>query len=138
VQDGCDSVNRVEGLLAEVELDMDGPGNHAQQASNWMRAAGCPADADQVERRASARSRILKKGKLILPNNISVYDCLIRDISQTGARLTCEQTGLLPNELQLMFFAIREVRYVRVVWRRPGELGVEFLTPARPAPHLLL
>ena len=81
---------------------------------------------------------MLKKGKLILPNKISVHDCVIRDLSQTGARITCEETGNLPNELQLMFFAIREVRYVRVVWRRPGELGVEFLTPARPAPHLHL
>ena len=46
---------------------------------------------------------------------------------------------MLPNELQLMFFAIREVRYVRVVWRRPGELGVQFLTPAqaRSAPPYL-
>ena len=117
---------------------MDGPGNHTQQSASWMRAAGRAAEADQVERRASPRSRMLKKGKLILPNKISVYDCVIRDLSQTGARITCEETGNLPNELQLMFFAIREVRYVRVVWRRPGELGVEFLTPARPAPHLHL
>jgi hypothetical protein len=35
-----------------------------------------------------------------------------------------------------MFHAIREVRYVRVVWRRNGEIGVEFLTPARPASNL--
>ena len=90
----------------------------------------------QIERRGSPRSRILKKGKLIHPNNTSVFDCMIRDISATGARLSCEQTGLLPNELQLMFFAIREVRYVRVVWRRPGEIGVQFLSPPRSALHL--
>jgi hypothetical protein len=67
---------------------------------------------------------------------MSVFDCTIRDMSETGARLSCEETGLLPNELQLMFHAIREVRYVRVVWRRNGEIGVEFLTPARPASNL--
>lgn len=90
------------------------------------------------ERRASPRIRVFKKGKLILPNRNSVFDCMIRDISDTGARLSCENAGLLPNELQLMFYAIREVRYVRVVWRRPGELGVQFLTPPVPAPNLHL
>jgi hypothetical protein len=107
-----------------------------QQPAGWARAAGHCAAPGHIERRGAPRTRILKKGKLIHPNNISVFDCLIRDISETGARLSCEQTGLLPNELQLMFFAIREARYVRVVWRRPGELGVQFLTPPRPVQHL--
>ena len=89
-----------------------------------------------AERRTSPRVKVFKKGKLIHPNNISVFDCTIRDISDTGARLTCEQTGMLPNELQLVFHAIREVRYVRVVWRRNGEIGVQFLTPARQASNL--
>lgn len=117
---------------------MDATSNQAQQQhpAHWMRAAGQCEAPGNIERRGAPRTRILKKGKLILPNNISVFDCVIRDISETGARLSCEQTGLLPNELQLMFFAIRETRYVRVVWRRPGELGVQFLTPPRPAQHL--
>lgn len=115
---------------------MDATSNQAQHQhpESWARAAG--AAPGSAERRGSPRMRILKKGKLILPNNTSVFDCVIRDISETGARLSCEQTGMLPNELQLMFFAIREVRYIRVVWRRPGELGVQFLTPPRPAQHL--
>ena len=117
---------------------MDAPSPEAQHqfSETWRRAAGQSAAAGHIERRGAPRTRILKKGKLIHPNNTSVFDCMIRDISETGARLSCEETGLLPNELQLMFFAIREVRYVRVIWRRPGELGVAFLTPPRPAQHL--
>lgn len=119
---------------------MDATGNQTpqKQTESWARAAGHSVAPEQFERRGAPRIRVLKKGKLIHPIKISVFDCMIRDISATGARLSCEQTGLLPNELQLMFFAIREVRYVRVVWRRPGELGVQFLTPAAPAPHLHL
>lgn len=89
-----------------------------------------------VERRGSPRLRVLKKAKLIHPNNASVFDCTIRDISETGARVSCANTGGLPNELQLMFHAQREVRGVRIVWRRPGEMGVQFLTPASAAPKL--
>jgi hypothetical protein len=99
-----------------------------------------PSDCEPnfVERRGSPRARVLKKGKLILPNNSSVVDCLIRDVSATGARLSCEGAGMLPSEMQLLFHAVRELRHVRVVWRRQGELGVQFLSPARPALRLHL
>jgi hypothetical protein len=115
---------------------MDMIGHTTAQHTAWSRIAGHAEQVAPAERRTSPRMKVFKKGKLILPNNISVFDCTIRDISETGARLTCEQTGMLPNELQLMFHAIREVRYVRVVWRRSGELGVQFLTPPRPASNL--
>ena len=115
---------------------MDVIGHSKPQHSAWSRVAEYEGQLAPAERRTSPRVKVFKKGKLIHPNNISVFDCTIRDISETGARLTCEQTGMLPNELQLVFHAIREVRYVRVVWRRNGELGVEFLTPARPASNL--
>jgi hypothetical protein len=119
-------------------LNMDNFGHLAlqRQAETWSRAAGQSLETYYSERRASPRIRMFKKGKLIHPNNNSVFDCMIRDISDTGARLSCEHTGILPNELQLMFHALREVRYVRIVWRRPGEMGVQFLTPPKPAVHL--
>jgi hypothetical protein len=88
------------------------------------------------DRRYSPRVRVLKKGKLILPNHSSVLDCVIRDVSGTGARLSCESAGLLPGELELVFHAVREVRQVEVVWRRHDELGVKFLSPPRLALNL--
>lgn len=96
------------------------------------------ADLGQWERRSSPRIRMFKQGKLILPNNNSVFDCIIRDMSEGGARVSCSSTGVLPNEMQLVFCALREVRVVRVVWRRPDQLGLQFLTPPRPASHLVI
>jgi two-component system cell cycle response regulator len=119
-----------------MDVDVDVIGQMRPQQSASSRLAAHDGHIPATERRTSPRVKVLKKGKLILPNNISVFDCTIRDVSETGARLRCEQTGLLPNELQLMFHAIREVRYVRVVWRRNGELGVQFLTPPRTASNL--
>jgi hypothetical protein len=104
----------------------------------WSRVVEQLPLVDHAERRSAPRVRLFKKGKLIHPNNTSVFDCIIRDLSDNGARLSCDQTGLLPNELQLMFHALREVRHVRVIWRRPGELGVQFLTPPRSVPNLHL
>ena len=103
----------------------------------WQGASWPPgAELAPAERRSAPRVRVLKKAKLIHPNNVSVFDCMIRDISEGGARLGCGNAAILPNEMQLMFFALREVRYVRVVWRRPDELGVQFLGPARAVGRL--
>ena len=93
-------------------------------------------ESPRVDRRRSPRVRVFKKGKLILPNHSSVLDCMIRDVSGTGARLSCEGAGMVPGELQLMFHAVREVRRVEVVWRRHDELGVKFLSPPRLALNL--
>jgi hypothetical protein len=91
-----------------------------------------------IERRASPRMRVFKKGKLIHTNNITVFDCMIRDISDTGARLSCGETATMPREMQLVLHSQREVRMVRVVWRKPRELGVQFLEPPKPLERLLV
>ena len=90
------------------------------------------------ERRAHPRQRVLKRVKAVFNDNRSVFDCVMRDISLGGARLTCEQAAQLPEHFQLVFMADREMRDVRVAWRKLGELGVQFLSPPRKALHLLL
>lgn len=39
------------------------------------------------ERRASSRQRRLHGGKIVFNNNTSSIDCVVRDLSPTGARL---------------------------------------------------
>ena len=90
------------------------------------------------ERRAHPRHRVLKRVKAVFNTNRSVVDCLMRDLSQGGARLACEQASLLPDEFVLVFTSEREMRDVRVAWRRFNELGVQFLSPPRKALHLLI
>ena len=106
--------------------------------SSHDRQAASPSTVEQPreDRRCSPRLKVLKKGKLILPNHTSVLDCMIRDVSGSGARLSCESAGMVPGELQLLFHAVRELRQVEVVWRRHDELGVRFLSPPRLALNL--
>ena len=101
-------------------------------------AAGHQAMVGFVERRGSPRTKVFKKGKLIHTNNLTVFDCMIRDISETGARLSCGETALMPKEMRLVLHSQREVRLVRVVWRRPREIGVQFLEPPQPLVKLLV
>jgi hypothetical protein len=90
------------------------------------------------DRRAHPRHRVLKRVKAVFNSNSSVLDCLMRDLSLGGARLTCSQAILLPDSFVLVFPAEREMRDVRVAWRKIGELGVQFMSPPRKALHLLI
>ncbi len=90
------------------------------------------------ERRAHPRRRVLKKVKAVFNSNQSVLDCIMRDVSQGGARLSCSQAILLPDHFTLVFMSERELRDVRVAWRRLDEVGVAFVSPPRKALHLLL
>ena len=89
---------------------------------------------DFEDKRQSPRHRVLKDGKIITVNNRSVVDCCIRDLSDTGARLTCKDPLAVPHEFRLLFLASLTVRDAVVVWRRDEQVGIHFTSAARPAP----
>lgn len=81
-----------------------------------------------TERRRSRRMRVLKRGKAMLHDNLVVFDCLIRDLSEGGARIAMDRAAMLPAGFRLAILGAGEAREVRVVWRRADEAGVEFVT----------
>ena len=90
----------------------------------------------ETNTRVARRQRVLKQGKMLLANNMTVVDCTIRNLSPTGARLLCGDPGVIPNAFRLVFIAERQMRDVKVVWRRQEELGVHFTSELRKAPLL--
>jgi len=80
------------------------------------------------ERRNSARSRILKGAKIILGTS-SVIDCVVRNVTNSGARVQIANTVELPDDLGLTFDGGRSIRQCRVVWRTVTETGVKFVRP---------
>ncbi|MCA3555490.1 PilZ domain-containing protein [Aestuariivirga sp.] len=95
------------------------------------------AQAFLDERRAHPRQRVFKRVKAVFNSRGSVIDCVMRDISAGGARLSCPTAAQMPDQFQLLFVAEREIRDVRVVWRSLTEFGVQFMSPPRRALHLL-
>ena len=91
-----------------------------------------------ADRRASPRRRVLKRGKVVFNASNSVIDCMIRDISQGGARIACAQTAALPDHFTLVSVPERELRDVRIAWRHMGEVGVQFTSEPRKALRLLV
>ena len=78
------------------------------------------------ERRSVTRIRVLKGAKFLLGNS-SVRDCVVRNLTNTGAGIEIPNTIELPDQLELTFDGGRSFRNCRLAWRKIGKTGVEFL-----------
>ncbi len=79
------------------------------------------------ERRRARRRRTLKEGRIVFANHSMVLDCVIRDLSDFGARLKMETTMDVPDEFYLYLVHLRQRVQVEVRWRTADSLGVEFV-----------
>lgn len=94
--------------------------------------------APEAERRAAPRRRVFKRAKAVINGFRSVVDCTVRDLSPGGARIACGHCLALPERFHLVMLAEREMREVRVAWRRHDEAGLQFLSAPLRAVHLQL
>ena len=96
---------------------------------------GETAEADSLlrDRRVTRRMRTLKQGKIVL-SDWTVIDCLIRDMSDQGARLALGGLIELPNTFRLLVISSNLLFPAELEWRRSLLAGVRFTGPARPAP----
>jgi hypothetical protein len=86
-----------------------------------------------AEKRSAPRTRSFLKGKAIFNNRQSTLDCLVRDISASGARLEVSNAVLLPDSFDLYVAQKDSTSRARITWRRDGEIGVEFEHPQAAA-----
>ncbi|KZK78503.1 hypothetical protein PsW64_04142 [Pseudovibrio sp. W64] len=79
------------------------------------------------ERRRVRRRRTLKEGRIVFASQSMVFDCVIRDLSDFGARLKMETTIDIPDEFTLYLVHLRQRVQTEVRWRTADTLGVEFV-----------
>jgi len=82
------------------------------------------------EHRSSHRRQTLKAAKLLLSGS-TLLDCLVRDISETGARLEFPGPSPLPPEFRLRVVADRTEAPAALAWQRGLAAGVHFGAPLR-------
>ncbi|WP_434052737.1 MAG: PilZ domain-containing protein [Roseibium sp.] len=95
-------------------------------------AATSPSDDMDTEQNERARrSRALKKGKLIFNRGLRSVPCIVRNLSESGAKLEFEQAYLLPQEFILQI----DLEDFEVTCQRRWEdglrCGVEFISGKR-------
>lgn len=79
---------------------------------------------DLRENRLSPRRSTFVAAKIHF-NGIS-KDCVIRNISETGAKLELGGVGKVPNTMKLIVDG-NQALTCRVVWRTIREIGVQFM-----------
>jgi PilZ domain len=81
------------------------------------------------DRRKIVRSRVLKSATIFLGSS-PVIDCIVCDVTNTGARLQISIVIGILDVFDLSLDGGRTIRPCKVVWREMTEAGVEFLPPA--------
>jgi hypothetical protein len=87
-----------------------------------------------MERRRAVRQKSFLRGNIQFNNGRSTADCLIRDISLYGARLTFSDTITTPDVIDIYIPQKDHTYRCHVVWRHGPELGVEFTQAAGASP----
>ncbi|MDE2385471.1 MAG: PilZ domain-containing protein [Alphaproteobacteria bacterium] len=77
---------------------------------------------------------MLKGAKIVSLNNWTLIDCVIRDMSETGARLICKDPVAVANEFRLLIPNDNTICSARVVWRREDQIGITFTSEKTRAP----
>ncbi len=81
-----------------------------------------------IHRDSRASARVLSSflGRIELFNKQASYNCAIKDISGTGARVSIDNALLIPNEFILEIPSKGFKKRATVKWREDAEIGVSF------------
>ena len=66
-------------------------------------------------------------GQIAFNNRWCTIDCLVRNMSASGAKLDFSDPVQVPSELDLLIPLRGHSRRVKVVWRQAKSLGVSFV-----------
>jgi hypothetical protein len=79
-------------------------------------------------KKRDARKSLQQPGWITLDGGFAARPCVVRDMSATGAKITVDDSNVLPGRLRLAFARdARTGRNCEVVWHRGKSLGVKFV-----------
>lgn len=86
-----------------------------------------------AERRNSRRSKSFLRGFVYVSRKRGALSCLIRDLSDKGARIIFSDTVTLPDVVELYIPQREQTIRAQVSWRRNDEIGLAFTAVERRA-----
>ncbi len=84
--------------------------------------------------RSSERIRAFLRAQIIFNNRMSTIDCIIKNISPTGARIALSDTLTVPAEFEIYIPQRGRSHHARLVWRDKDAIGVDFIDVLQAAP----
>jgi hypothetical protein len=79
----------------------------------------------QSENRIAPRRITMITARIVYDNGRRETECIIRNLSESGAKLEVSKVASLPNTFDIIARGYRP-RGCRVVWRALREVGVQF------------
>ncbi len=80
----------------------------------------------EERRQPATRTRTLKRGRVVFNDGRSVIDCVVRNLSPSGALLVLPNLLGVPEKFDLHIDSDRTRHVARTIWRADGKLGVKF------------
>ena len=78
------------------------------------------------EHRIAPRQRVLKGGRIVINDGFSTFQCTVRNLSETGARLKMASIIGVPDTFELVMDDGRKFACT-VAWKTEFEIGVKFV-----------
>jgi diguanylate cyclase (GGDEF)-like protein len=128
-EDPSDSESTVEATDEVAETT--GAGGRLESrnpvvAAETAKAAGGTAHRFE-NRRADRRNRVLKRGMMVVNDGYSTINCLIRDLSTSGARVTTEDEYMGNERFSLVIMDSGRRVPAEMRWQRGREIGLKFV-----------
>jgi hypothetical protein len=79
-----------------------------------------------AERRPKSRKRVLLTGIVTYAEGAFSFDCTLRNLSETGARIAIGKNMQFPSEFYLINVRDRVAYDAKLVWNSSTEVGVTF------------
>jgi PilZ domain len=123
------SKSRFAGVF---DLDRrDGDRRHATNFKAAWRKAVSGGTSDMAllsSKKRETRKSLSQPGWITLEGGFAARQCVVQDLSTTGAKVTIDDPNSLPAKLRLAFSRdARTGRRCEVVWRRGKSVGVKFV-----------
>lgn len=77
------------------------------------------------DHRAAPRQRVLKGGRIVINDGFSTFQCTVRNLSATGARLKVAGVVGIPDSFELLMDDGRRFACI-AKWKTEFEIGVAF------------
>ncbi len=90
-------------------------------------------ETNMAERRRATRQKSFLRGCVYFNKRRGAVDCLIREISDEGARIIFSDTVNVPDVVELYVPQKEQTLRARVRWRHGDEIGLDFPDFALPA-----
>ena len=81
-----------------------------------------------TDKKRAARKSVSQAGWITLEGGFAARQCVVQDLSISGAKVTIDDSNSLPAKLRLALVRDgRSGRNCEVVWRRGGTVGIKFV-----------